>query len=62
VVWDNQHRDAAADALGQQLDKAIDLAFEARRDVVDGRQEQSISHESLFWAADASRASGSRVH
>jgi hypothetical protein len=35
MVWDDQHRDPIADERCKQIDEAIDLALEARRDIMN---------------------------
>ena len=41
VIGNDQHGDPVADVAMEQIAQPVDLALEARRDVVDGRQKQA---------------------
>src|SRR5690242_18080720 len=42
VIGNHQHRQALADMWPEQIDQAVDLAFEARRNVVNRREQQAL--------------------
>ena len=49
MVGHDQHCDAIPDMKAQLLDQLVDLAFEARGNIVD-RGEQEARHFSALWA------------